>query len=1193
MEPNGATKGVSLPTASAPPAASSASAPEVVPVLPQNMAGMVPLSAIIHRITNEAFADLTNLSELLPPLSDSDKKLHILEYALSKREQFIKLLVLTKWAKSANKFQQCQNIVGFLRHENELFTRAVGGLFETYRLFGRARVRNFDIPTAIDVLTTGTYQRMPSRIKQVYVEEERPSGTDMAATLEKLDDVIRMRLLCDELVPPPMKYTIGKGKAKFVVPNEFEVTLTVSGPGSPQEIPWRIVGINILVKPVGGSFQGLGTSLSEGQMRAITAFAQKEMESSNPANGSQFGTVAAPGSTVAPANQSLLRLYDYLHMLALQLLIELVYIQALNLLRSGWTDNRLRVEVNAARSVVRLVYWNSAPQSTQPPASAPAPKRRASASPSTPSSTQRDLLQGYTEHYLEIRIEERPGPKSKIPEGLAGALVDPKVLGYPKAYIKVVWSQVVKGVVAEQESDAVLELNPSNLRIEQLLLKAVNMHAGQVMQEFYDRLCSHIDNMKTQVEQMDGAYISKDDVQLTTLDFEEQQGATGTAGLSGPQALLVRLKCDRWIRVRIDVRTGRVVVREVGRTGEGIDPVIAAFQARLNESANNIVDALISLRFSMAIVELESQGILLGLQPYRRLALAKQDASQFGTNIHQLLFLQYPQHPQHYLVVGVMNQKFCVWLIEVEREVGGVWLTLKSIQTLQWQALKRWKAGIESDYSPKSTTVKKRKSVQFDIEDEEPQEAHSGDQLTIDGDVLSKLEALCRVRICLNAAKTQLREHGIAFHYLKPPPMTHDADAEQGHSSWAKMVPLLRLEPGSISTGVAEGLFLYVGAKLTGWWDSQRETCNFIVQAKFVPGTTPSGMASGPLDAGVHYAAKTGTLTFTYKARGMFVQQFKDDWEKIVRMLKIIRQLHAPTLSNPHIQFQTCHLHHVKLSYFGRYTLTLKWTPASAKEKRSSTGVLIPAAPRFRQGAYEIELSEVESGKAQVVNPHHRMKYFLQDMINSEGDLHSLMNTLVQTCSILEVLDRLESSVKEDSMGMKLLSVVPRAAHHVRVVYGSKYALDIRAYSRTHLSMFDASFPSESYGSSLPPPPAPAISPLLVTTGRLVPPTTKGHLHYGPIPNLQGVIGGIDVEKADGEYDELQSRIAATGVGMDGIIGTSGGGDKAGAVAVGRGVHQEAHDLLPLPNGLICSRSMSGRVLYRIAKHVEGLLQSS
>ena len=34
------------------------------PVLPQNMNGMVSLGAIIHRMTNEAFADLSNTSEM-------------------------------------------------------------------------------------------------------------------------------------------------------------------------------------------------------------------------------------------------------------------------------------------------------------------------------------------------------------------------------------------------------------------------------------------------------------------------------------------------------------------------------------------------------------------------------------------------------------------------------------------------------------------------------------------------------------------------------------------------------------------------------------------------------------------------------------------------------------------------------------------------------------------------------------------------------------------------------------------------------------------------------------------------------------------------------------------------------------------------------------------------------------------------
>ena len=53
------------------------------------------------------FGPLTRLFRL-PSMSDTDRKIELLKYTLSKREQFIKLLVLTKWGKNARKFQQCQ-----------------------------------------------------------------------------------------------------------------------------------------------------------------------------------------------------------------------------------------------------------------------------------------------------------------------------------------------------------------------------------------------------------------------------------------------------------------------------------------------------------------------------------------------------------------------------------------------------------------------------------------------------------------------------------------------------------------------------------------------------------------------------------------------------------------------------------------------------------------------------------------------------------------------------------------------------------------------------------------------------------------------------------------------------------------------------------------------------------------------------
>ncbi|KAI9233711.1 MAG: mediator complex subunit MED14-domain-containing protein [Podila humilis] len=1221
-QPNGTVKGhahslshpVSRPTNNMPSTSTiiTAEPPQTPapPVLPQSMNGMVSLGAIIHRMTNEAFADLSNTSEILPSMADPQKKHTLLDFTLSKREQFIKLLVLTKWAKSATKVQQCQNIIGFLQHENELFARAVGGLFETYKTFGRARVRNYDIPTAIDVLTTGSYQRLPTTIKQTYVGEEKPTRTEIAAALEKLDDVIRMRLLCDELVPPGMKYTIAKGKAKFVVPKEFEVTLTIPGPGSPEDIPWRIVGLKLLVKPVGGSFQGLEISLNDLQMRAIMMAVQRELEAGSTP---PIHLEGAPNTTPkVPANQALLRLYDYLHTMAQHLQLELVHTQAVTLIQSGWTD-RLRLGLN--QGSVRLVYWLTG----HSPQSGPIqPVRRAS---TLPSAQAKEALQ---EHFLEFRIEEQ-AKVQQIPEGLAGALVDPKLLGYPKSQIKVVWSQVVKGFVSQEEADIVLDMDPSNLNTERLILKAVNMHAGQVMQGFYDRLWTYIENLKGPGQE--GGYFSKDDVKLESVETEDPSSSSALS--AGPQALLVRLKGDRWIRIRIDVRSGRVVVQEVGKTGDFDDPVISAFQSRLNENANNIVESLINLRFSMSIVELESVGVQLGLQPSKPLALSKQDMDQFGENTQQLLYLQYPQHPRHYLVVGVIAHKFCVWLIEVapmEKEIQGVWLTLKSIVPVYWQSL-REKLNRDEDETMSRRMPSKRKSVQFDVTYEEDDDPSHDEELTIDQELLTKLEALCRVRICHNEVKRQLQEHGIQFRHLPSSRIKDETSPKsdtESSESLLNNVPLLRIDPNSISPGSTEGTFQSVGAKLTGWWDSQRETCNIVIQAKFFPDVIPPNMDSGPLSASEHYYSKTNTLSFTYKTRGSFIEQFKQDWETISRMLRVIRQLHAPTLTNPHIKLDICHLHQVQLQYFGRYSINIKWVAAQQAEKRSSSGqFVIPSAPRFKLGRYELLFGEVKPQKKETtptkprdgtdlyVNPHRRIKYFLQDMFNREADLHSLMNTVIQTCSILEVLDRLEHTVKEDATGTKMLSVVPRSAHHIRVVYGSKYALDIRAFSRTHISIFDASFPSESFGSSLPPPPAPSTAAALLTPpGRVIPATTRGHLNYSAIVNLQGVIGAIDVEKDDEEYirstmvapsPASQAPGPAPTLSTAAIIAAAKSNLKKEAapmvsMAAATALHHaidprdEPYEIMPMPNGVICSRSASGRVMFRIAKHIDSLV---
>lgn len=55
--------------------------------------------------------------------------------------------------------------MAFLANQNKTFQDTVDYLHKIHIELPAARVRNFDILTAVDVLTTGTYQRMPTKIE--------------------------------------------------------------------------------------------------------------------------------------------------------------------------------------------------------------------------------------------------------------------------------------------------------------------------------------------------------------------------------------------------------------------------------------------------------------------------------------------------------------------------------------------------------------------------------------------------------------------------------------------------------------------------------------------------------------------------------------------------------------------------------------------------------------------------------------------------------------------------------------------------------------------------------------------------------------------------------------------------------------------------------------------------------------------
>lgn len=120
----------------------------------------VPLSEIVGRLLQYSYSEIINLLETLTSQSDVRKKRAILEYCLSLRQQFIRLLVLTQWSKDAEQISRCIDVVAFLDGQKNCFHNTVSALRHVREAMLHATVRNPDIRTAVDVLSTGTFPRL-------------------------------------------------------------------------------------------------------------------------------------------------------------------------------------------------------------------------------------------------------------------------------------------------------------------------------------------------------------------------------------------------------------------------------------------------------------------------------------------------------------------------------------------------------------------------------------------------------------------------------------------------------------------------------------------------------------------------------------------------------------------------------------------------------------------------------------------------------------------------------------------------------------------------------------------------------------------------------------------------------------------------------------------------------------------------
>uniref|UniRef100_A0A8C2L8D0 Mediator of RNA polymerase II transcription subunit 14 n=2 Tax=Cyprinus carpio TaxID=7962 RepID=A0A8C2L8D0_CYPCA len=281
------------------PAGGPSSAPQPPPGAPATQG--VRLSLLIEFLLQRTYHEITLLAELLPRKTDMERKIEIVQFASRTRQLFVRLLALVKWASNAGKVEKCAMISSFLDQQAYLFVDTADRLASLARdALVHARLPSFAIPFAIDVLTTGSYPRLPTCIRDKIIPPDPISKAEKQTTLNQLNQILRHRLVTTDLPPQLANLTVANGRVKFRVEGEFEATLTVMG--DDPEIPWRLLKLEILVEDKGTGGNIHAANSPSGALRAPSPFGPTPSPSSLGISMGQTSNFASPHGTLDPSS---------------------------------------------------------------------------------------------------------------------------------------------------------------------------------------------------------------------------------------------------------------------------------------------------------------------------------------------------------------------------------------------------------------------------------------------------------------------------------------------------------------------------------------------------------------------------------------------------------------------------------------------------------------------------------------------------------------------------------------------------------------------------------------------------------------------------------------------------------------------------------------------------------------------------
>jgi len=161
----------------------SATLEQLPPELAHITANFQPLSRLLERSAQECYNNLDetittladipshvdekvlahpeNFKNIVVSSNDAQKRLRWLEFGKAQRERFVKLLVLTRWSRQVDDVGKVIDLFNWMNIQSNIFSEVDESMAQLRRWLDGEKVPAPDLETALEVMATGTWTRLP------------------------------------------------------------------------------------------------------------------------------------------------------------------------------------------------------------------------------------------------------------------------------------------------------------------------------------------------------------------------------------------------------------------------------------------------------------------------------------------------------------------------------------------------------------------------------------------------------------------------------------------------------------------------------------------------------------------------------------------------------------------------------------------------------------------------------------------------------------------------------------------------------------------------------------------------------------------------------------------------------------------------------------------------------------------------